>query len=121
MEQLSTSFSEQHGELVVRDHAFSGADKSICRRLAIAAVGQGNVRSVQISLDSGACRMEFTAKRMSESQMAETFARAVKEATSGSSDESQADHHGLEWGTLAAFPAGETVSLWETVPRLRTG
>lgn len=116
MEQVSTSFSEQHGELVVRDQRiFRRGQETFCRRLAIAAVRQGNVRSVQISLDSGACRMEFTAKRISESQMAETFARAVKEATSGSSAESQMDHHGLEWGTLAAFPAGETVSLWETV------
>jgi uncharacterized protein len=47
--------------------------------------------------------------------MAETFARVVKEATSETSVADQPDHHGLEWGTLVAFPAGETVSLWEIV------
>ena len=115
-EQLSTSFSEQHGELVVRDRRiFRRRQEAFCRRLAIEAVRQDEVGSVQIRLDSGTCRLEFTAEHKSESEMAEIFARAVKEATSESSVADQPDHHGLEWGTLAAFPAGETVSLWEIV------
>jgi uncharacterized membrane protein YbaN (DUF454 family) len=116
MEQHSTTFSKQHGELVVRDQRiFRRGREAFCRRLASAAARQGDVRSVQIRLDLGTCRMEFATKQITELQMAEKFARAVKEATSDSSAEVQPDHHGLEWGTLAAFPARETVSLWEIV------
>ena len=86
-----------------------------CRRLAIRAASQDEVGSVQIRLDSGTCRIEFTTERISEMQMARTFARAVNEATSETSAQDQPDHHGFDWGTLAAFPAGETVSLWEIV------
>src|SRR4051794_23834556 len=79
-EQLGTTFSEQHGELVVRDQRiFRRGQEAFCRRLAIAAAKQDDVGSVQIRLDSGTCRLEFTAEHKSESEMADAFARAVKE------------------------------------------
>src|SRR5689334_20300463 len=77
----AASFSDEEGVMIVHDRRlFRRGQEAFCRRLTIAAANQDEVRSVQLSLESSTCRVEFTSGRRSASQMADRFAKAVREA-----------------------------------------
>jgi hypothetical protein len=108
------SFSEEQGVMTVRDRRLiRRGQEAFCRRLIVAAARQADVRSAQISLESSTCRVEFASGRLTASQMADRFAKAVREAVDGSPDDGRDGRGDVRWGALAAFPAGDAASLWE--------
>ena len=109
-----TSISEEHGVMVVRDlRMFRRGEEAFCRRLAVAAANQADVRSVRISLESSTCRIEFAPGRVDPKAMADRFVKAVREAVSGSPAEGKKERRDSKWGALVAFPASGGASLWE--------
>lgn len=114
------SLSEDDGVLLLRNPGlFRPGQEAFCRRLAEAAVGQEEVRSVQISLGSGTCRVDFEPGRVDAAEMADHFAAAVQAAIEPGPRGATADGEAGGWTTLVMFPAAEAPSAWEVVREAR--
>jgi uncharacterized membrane protein YbaN (DUF454 family) len=113
------SVSERDGAVVMREpRLFRPGREAFCRRLADAAAGQKDVRSVHVCLASGTCRLEFEAGRATASEMAGRFAAAVHQAIpEGPGGSGPARRPG--WVALTVFPSGDSASVWETAREAR--
>ena len=116
------SFSEEEGVMTVRDgRLFRRGQEAFCRRLIIAAARQDGVRSVLLSLESSTCRVEFAPGRPTASQMADRFAKAVKEAVDGSPNDGRGRPPRRPVGRPGGVPRrGRGVSLGGLPARPRT-
>ncbi len=114
----AVSCSESEGLLeLVEPELFRSSHASYCRRLAEASARRPDVRSVQIRLDTGTCRLSFVPGKASARVMADQFAAAVRDAANPDSDrDPEPTRHEPErdWTELTVFATDRFGSAWET-------
>src|SRR5262249_7995528 len=115
-DQAPRPASIEDGVLLARKpELFRHGHEAFCHRLADTVVGQDDVRSVMICLESGTCRVEFGPGKAIDSENAGHFAEAVRTAASAWSDDGNPSANGRAWVVLTEFSADGVASRWETV------
>ena len=113
--ERSVSVSEEDGVLLVRNlDLFRPGREEFCRRLASEVVGQHDVRSAQISLASGTCRIEFEAGLVGQAEMARRVVKAVRAAIAPKLSGELPGRADPGWTSMMVFKAGDHKSSWET-------
>jgi hypothetical protein len=105
--------SLEEGVLIAKNpELFRHGLEALCSRLADTAVGQKDVRSVSVCLESGTCRLEFE-RKANDSEVANRFAEAIRTAASEWSKEGRPSANGGSWSSLMEFAVDGHASRWE--------
>jgi uncharacterized membrane protein YbaN (DUF454 family) len=115
---LDIEFDERGGSVRVYDpRLFQAGRRGFCERLLEAASRQPGIHKAEVDLASASCQIEFSPGSTTSQCMADSFARAVREASAGSSWLDRVSwwrRRRGRWSALTAFRLPEGVSLWET-------
>lgn len=114
---LDIEFDESAGALRIYDpRLFQAGRRDFCKRLLKAASRQPGIIKAEVELASASCQIEFSPGSQSALCVADSFARAVREASAGSSllDSIWWWRRRGRWSALTAFRLPSGVSLWET-------
>jgi uncharacterized membrane protein YbaN (DUF454 family) len=114
---LDIEFDESAGSVRVYDpRLFQAARRGFCERLLKAASSQPRISRAHIDLASASCQIDFSAGSQTPRFMADSFVRAVREASAGSTliDRLGWWRRRRGWCSMTAFRLPKGISLWET-------
>jgi uncharacterized membrane protein YbaN (DUF454 family) len=114
---LEIEFDETAESVRIYDpRLFQAKRRSFCERLLKAASRQPGISKAEVDLGSASCQIEFCHGSQTPRSMADSFVRAVREASSGTAlmDRVCWWRHRGRWSALTAFRLPEGISLWET-------
>jgi uncharacterized membrane protein YbaN (DUF454 family) len=114
---LEIEFDETAESVRIYDpRLFQAKRRSFCERLLKAASRQPGISKAEVDLGSASCQIEFCHGSQTPRSMADSFVRAVREASSGPAllDRVCWWRHRGRWSAWTAFRLPEGISLWET-------
>jgi uncharacterized membrane protein YbaN (DUF454 family) len=115
--RLDIEFDERAGSIRVYDpRLFQAGKRAFCKRLLKAATSQSGISRAEIDLASASCQIEFSPRSHTPRSMADSFVRAVREASAGSTLTERIGWWRRRggWSAMTAFRLPDGVSLWET-------
>ncbi len=109
-------FDESSGSARIYDpRLFQAGRRGFCERLLKAASRQPEINKAEVDLATASCRIEFGSGSQTPRCMADSFVRAVRAASAGSSllDRIGWWRRRRRWSAMTAFRLPEGSSLWE--------
>jgi hypothetical protein len=114
---LDIELDERMGSLRIHDpRLFQARRRGFCERLLMAASRQPGIVKAEVELASASCQIEFSPGVQTTAVcMADTFVRAIREASAGCPllDRIRWWQRRGGWSAMTAFRLPENVSLWE--------
>jgi hypothetical protein len=114
---LDIELDARVGSLRIYDpRLFQARRRRFCERLLKAASRQPGIVKAEVELASASCQIEFSpGKQTTAVCMADSFVRAVREASGGCAllDRIRWWQRGGAWTAMTAFRLPDNVSLWE--------
>ncbi len=114
---LDIEFDASAGSLRIYDpRLFQAGRRGFCERLLKAASRQPGIIKAEVELASASCQIEFSPGLQTAQCVADSFVRAVQEASAGASllDRIFWWRRRGRWSALTALQLPEGFSLWET-------
>ena len=113
---LEIEFDQRDALQIYDPRLFQRGGRGFCERLLKAATRQPGIIKAEVELASASCRIEFVTGSWTALSVADSFVRAVEEASAGSSllDRIWWWRRRGQWSVLTAVRLSEHVSLWET-------
>jgi hypothetical protein len=114
---LDIEFDESAGSLRIYDpRLFQAGRRGFCKRLLTLASRQPGITKAEVELASASCHIEFGPGPQTAQFMADSFVRAVQEASSGTSllERMWWWRRRRGWSGMTSFRLPEGRSLWET-------